>query len=181
MLIIGLIFSLFIKMDIEYYFLFLLSGILPWEFFIRSITKATTAFVDQRHILQKAKFPLEIIVLSIVFSNFFDLIVALPILLLMVFIFLKINFIAVLIYFIALLLLLIFTIGLSLLTASLNIQYRDVRFIVEAVMRLWFYATPVIYSLSLIHAKYVDFFALNPLTVVFNFFQGLVIKSKSLS
>ena len=181
MLIIGFIFSFFIKMDIKYYFLFLLSGILPWEFFLRSVTKCTTSYVDQRHIIQKAKFPLEIIVLSIIFSNLFDLLIALPILFLLGIFLVKIQLVYIFIYLIALLFFVIFTIGLSLLTSSLNVQYRDVKFITEAMLRLWFYVTPVVYSLSLIPDKFRLFFALNPLTVFFSYFQKLIIEQIALS
>src|SRR3989344_7145799 len=64
MIIIGAIFSFFIK--IPNYFLFLFSGLLPWQFFSLSLSKATQSIVNERELLQKAKFPIEAIPISIV-------------------------------------------------------------------------------------------------------------------
>src|SRR3990167_10860018 len=65
MIIMGLIFSFFIK--IPNYFLFLFIGLLSWTFFSLSIGKARPSFVNDRALLQKAKFPVEVIPLSVVF------------------------------------------------------------------------------------------------------------------
>src|SRR3989337_4058776 len=63
MIIIGVIFSYFIK--IPNYFLFLFTGLLPWQFFSLSLTKATPSIVYERSLLQKARFPIEAIPISI--------------------------------------------------------------------------------------------------------------------
>src|SRR3989304_2803226 len=68
MIIIGVIFSFFIK--IENYFLFLFSGLLPWQFISLSISKATPSIVFERALLQKAKFPIESIPVSIILATF---------------------------------------------------------------------------------------------------------------
>src|SRR3989344_4134477 len=75
MLIIGVVFSLFIK--IPNYFLFLFTGLLPWQFFSLSLSKATPSIVNERSILQKAKFPIEAIPISIILANLFNMIVSL--------------------------------------------------------------------------------------------------------
>ncbi len=64
MLIIGFVFSFFIK--VPNYFLFLFVGLLPWQFFSTSLSKATKSFVSARFLLQKTKFAKEIIPFSIV-------------------------------------------------------------------------------------------------------------------
>ena len=79
MLIIGLIFSFFIK--IPNYFLFLFSGLLLWQFFSLSVSKTTPSFIYERSLLQKAKFPKEAIPISIIISNFFNLLISLILLL----------------------------------------------------------------------------------------------------
>src|SRR4030065_2213260 len=76
MLIMGSIFSLFIINPPPNYFLFLFIGLLSWNFFSYSITKATTSIVYERTLIQKAKFPREAIPLSIVLSTFFHLLIS---------------------------------------------------------------------------------------------------------
>jgi len=165
MLIIGFVFSIFIK--IPNYFLFLLTGFLPWQFFSFSLTKATSSFVSERFLLQKAPFPKEAIPLSIIFANFFHLLVSLTLLGIYLWIFKLFIFPQILILPMVLFWLLIITIGLSLLTASLEVKYRDVGYLIHSVAMLWFYVTPVLYSLDLVPSRFLWLFTINPLTSIF--------------
>lgn len=169
MLIIGIIFSFFIK--IPNYFLFLFTGLLPWQFFSLSLNKTTGSFVNERALLQKAKFPKEVIPISIIFSNFIHLLISLLLFLIFLLVIGKLSVSGVMLIIPALLWLLAFTIGASLFTASLNVRFRDINFFVQSLMVLWFYATPILYNLSLIPTNLRLLFALNPLTSVFELFH----------
>ena len=63
-------------------------------------------------------------------------------------------------------LLLLFTIGISILFSSLNVKYRDINFIVQAMLALWFYATPIVYSLDMIPESLGMLIYLNPLSFI---------------
>ena len=169
MLIIGFIFSLFIK--IPNYYLFLLSGLLPWRFFSTSLSNTTTSFVQERSLLQKSKFPKESIPISIILSRFLQLIVSLGLLIFFLSITNKLVFPQILLLIPGLIWLLTFTVGLSLFTATLQVRYRDVNFLVQSLLLLWFYATPVLYGLALIPSRLRPIFALNPLTSIFGLFH----------
>lgn len=173
MLIIGFVFSFFIK--IPNYFLFLLTGLLPWQFFLLSLTKATSSFVSDRFLLQKASFSKEAIPLSIIFANFFHLLVSLFLLGIYLWIFKMIAFPQILVLPLVLFWLLIITIGLSLLTASLEVKYRDVGFLIHSLVMLWFYATPVLYSLDLVPRHLLWLFAFNPLTSIFEMMRWSIL------
>jgi ABC-2 type transport system permease protein len=181
MLIIGIIFRNFIKIPVTNYFLFLFTGLLPWNFFSYSLIKSTPSIVYERALIQKAKFPREAIPLSIIFSNFFHLVISL---------FLLIGFLILtrqlllfssftrMIFFISSLLwLLAFTSGFSLLSSTLNVKYRDINFFIQALVILWFYATPVIYSLQLLPQVYLPIFQLNPITYPFEMLRFSLITS----
>lgn len=171
MLIIGFIFQNFIKVPVENYFLFLFTGLLPWNFFSYSATKTTPSIVYERSLIQKAKFPREAIPLSIVFSNFFHFLASL--LLLIIFLVVSgnlsiINYQSSIINFLlSISWLLVFTSGFSLLTSALNVKYRDINFFVQALVVLWFYATPVVYSLQILPKTYLPLFQLNPIAYPF--------------
>jgi len=180
MLFIGFIFSNFITVPITNYFLFLFAGLLPWNFFSYSLTKTTPSIVYERSLIQKAKFSKEAIPLSIVFSNFFHFLISL--LLLIFYLILSGdfqlnnltvwqfgNFIFSLIWLLA------FTCGISLLTSALNVKFRDVNFFVQALIVLWFYATPVIYSLKILPKNYLSLFRFNPIAYPFEMLKhGLI-------
>ena len=169
MAVIGFIFSFFI--DIPNYFLFLFSGLLAWQFLSVSLSKATPSIVYERALLQKAKFPIEVIPLSIVLSNFFHLLVSY--LFLIIFLLLSGNakYPDILMLIPALIWLLIFTLGLALFFSSLNVIYRDVAFIVQTILVLWFYVTPVMYSLDLVPSEFYALYSINPLTSILELFH----------
>lgn len=182
MLIIGFIFQSFIKVPINNYYLFLFTGLLPWNFFSYSLTKATPSIVYERSLIQKAKFPRESIPLSIIFSNFFHFLISLLLLLIFLVISGSLKFNNLTLpqfsnFVISVVWLLSFTCGLSLLTTALNVKYRDVNFFIQALVILWFYATPVMYSLQVLPDRYFFLFQLNPLTYPFELFRSSLINS----
>ena len=70
MIVIGFIFTFLIKSPLENYYPFLFIGLLVWNFFSISLTKATPSIVYERSLIKKSKFPRSVIPLSIVLSNF---------------------------------------------------------------------------------------------------------------
>lgn len=171
MLIIGLVFQFFIPVKVNNYFLFLLTGLLPWNFLSMGLSKTTPMFVYERNLIQKAKFPRESIVLSVILSNLFHLVISLLLLIIAVIFLGKFNFLSLLLLPIALIWLTLLTIGISLITSSLNVRFRDINFFVQAVLPLWFYASPVVYSLNLIPQSLHRIFYLNPMTAILELFR----------
>lgn len=171
MLLIWFIFSLFISIPVNNYPLFLFVGLLAWQFFSFSVSSATTAFVRDRYLVQKTKFPLEVIPLSITLSNFFNFIIALLLLIVFLIIAGSLPFPNILLLLPASLALLTLTSGSALLMASLQVKYRDTKFFVQSLLMLWFYATPIIYNLEVIPPSIKVLFFLNPLTTIFELFH----------
>jgi lipopolysaccharide transport system permease protein len=167
MLIIGFIFQNFIKIISANYFIFLFIGLLVWNFFSSSLLKATPSFVFERNLIQKSKFPKSTIPLSIIFSNFFHFIISLFLLIIFLFFTNQLSLFSSLdkmgFFFGSLAWIFTFTVSFSFLTSSLNVKYRDINFFVQALIILWFYATPIIYSLQILPKEYLSFFQLNPL------------------
>lgn len=181
MIVMGFVFSLIFKFGIKNYYLFLFTGLLPWNFFSLAVTKATPRIVYDRSLIQKSNFPREVIPLSIVLSHFFHFLVSW--LMLIIFLLLTkqwqfFNLSAISYQSLAIIFLLIFSSGLSLITSSLNVFYRDVNFIVQAVILIWFYLTPIIYPLNIIPKKYRPVFNLNPLSGIFSWLQKPLVNNQ---
>ncbi len=185
MLIIGFIFQNFIRIGINNYFIFLFPGLLCWNFFSYSLTKTSPSIVYERSLIQKANFPREAIPLSIVFSNFFHFLVST--LFFIIFLLFSGNLIvsnpiiSVFYFLLSAVWLLIFTSGLSLLTSALDVKYRDVNFFIQALIILWFYATPVLYSLQSLPTDYLWIFRFNPLAYTFEVFRYSLLGSSPVS
>jgi ABC-2 type transport system permease protein len=172
MFVIGFVFKFFTKEPIENYYYYLLVGLLVWNFFSLSLSKATPSIVNERNLIKKAKFEREVIPISIILANFIHLILAFLILLvpiLMVGI-ISINNIPRLI--LGIFYLFTFTSGLSLLTSSLNVRFRDVNFFVQSILIIWFYATPIVYTIKIIPYSLMWIWRLNPMTSIVQLFQN---------
>ena len=186
MIMIGTIFQFFVPVKVENYFLFLFTGLLPWNFFSYSVTKNTPMIVNERGLIKKSKFPREAIILSIVFSNLFHMLIAWSMLLIALVadkVFVEhLNLEALFGYIFQMawtapliLWLTILTAGFSLLFSALNVKYRDVNFLVQAIMPLWFYATPVVYSLDVLPDRLSMLMYLNPLTGLIELFHATLL------
>lgn len=171
MLVIGFIFTFFMKEPVENYFLFLFIGLLAWNFFSLSLTKATPAIVNERLLIKKARFPRSVIPLSIIASNFIHFLLALLLYAGVVFAFHILFLPRLPVIFAGVILLAVFTTGLSLLTSALNVRWRDVNFFVQAALIIWFYATPIVYATTIVPASYLWFWRLNPMTSVMQLLQ----------
>lgn len=162
MLIIGTIFQFFVPIDVDNYFVFLFLGIFIWNFFSTSLSKAVGIFVNERGLLQKANFPRESLPISVILANLFHVFVGL---LLFAVFFAKWQW--QVLYIVPILLWLsFFMIGLSLFFASLNVKFRDIYFFVGILLSVWFYATPILYSLDLVPQKIESILVFNPLTLI---------------
>ncbi len=177
MLVIGFVFKFFIKEPIPNYYLYLLVGLLVWNFFSLTLTKTTPSVVNERNLIKKAKFPREVIPISIVLANFINMFISFGLLLIPVLFFGLISVSNLPMLLIGIILLLAFTIGLSLITSALDVRFRDINFLVQALLIVWFYATPVVYSIAVIPYRLIWLWRFNPLTVIVQLFQNAIVSA----
>ena len=171
MLIIGFIFTFFMKEPIPHYNYYLFIGLLAWNFFSSSLSKTTSSIVFERSLIKKSAFPRSVIPVSIIFSNIIHFLLALILYAVPVVFLNTITLLSIVPILAGLLMLFLFTIGISLLTTALNVKYRDMNFFVQAILIIWFYATPIFYSFSAIPYKFICLWRLNPLTSVIQLLQ----------
>jgi ABC-2 type transport system permease protein len=172
MLVIGFVFRFFMKEPIKNYYIYLLVGLLVWNFFSLSLTKASSSIVNERNLIKKAKFPREVIPLSIILSNLVHLLIAFTLLLVPILISSSLSVYNLPNLVLGIILLLVFTTGFSLLTSALNVRFRDVSFFVQAILVIWFYATPIVYSINVIPYELIWIWRLNPMTSIIQLFQN---------
>lgn len=166
MIVIGFVFGFFVAEPITHYYYYLFIGLLTWNFFSLSLTKATPSIVFERALIKKSAFPRAVIPLSIVCSNAVHFLVAFALYTIPVLFLGTCSVSGILDIVAGLVLLFLFTIGMSLLTASLNVRFRDINFFVSAILIIWFYATPIVYSMSMIPVGMQWLWRLNPMTSV---------------
>lgn len=142
---------------------FLLAGLFPWFWFQSSVQAATGTFVGNGGLLKKVRFPRAVLPLSVVLGNTLQFLLALPVLAL----FLVLNGHEPTIAWFALplvfVLQLVLTVGLAFFVASVTVFFRDLEHIVEVLLNLVFYATPIIYAADRVPDSYRWVIHLNPL------------------
>jgi lipopolysaccharide transport system permease protein len=130
------------------YWLFLLAGLAPWTFFAAALQSSTRSMLDNANLIRKTRFPRQLVPLSVVAAHLVSFGVMLALLLVVSFIALPraraTEWLAIplAVLFVGL------VSGLGLMVAALNVLFRDVEFIVAALLVPWFFLTPIIYPLT---------------------------------
>ncbi len=130
--------------------LFVMCGILPWNWFSGSVMASIYSVVNGASLVKKVYFPREILPISGVLSNLVHFLLALVVLLGMMLYFG--TPITVWLLFLPLIIFvqLVFTLGLALFLSAVNVYYRDTAMIMDVLMLAWFFLTPVVYSTDFI-------------------------------
>lgn len=148
------------------YPIFVYTGLLLWQFFSASLSEISNSLVGNTAILTKIYFPRLILPISITLTNLLDFIICTAILVgMMAYYHYLPNLIGLLILPLLLLICIMATLGIGLFLASVNVKYRDVRYVLPFFLQMMLFITPVIYPSS-IAGRYSWIFAVNPMTGV---------------
>lgn len=155
MITLTVVFTVLIRIaDIHRFPLFILTGLLPWNFLANSLTISTGSVVNGAHLIKKVYFPREVLPLVSVFSELIHFFLALAVLFALL-PFFRVDLTRWVIFLPLLMFIeLIFTIGLALLLSTVNVFYRDTQSIVGVVTNAWFFLTPIVYPLSTLPQNY---------------------------
>lgn len=153
------------------YPLFVFAGMLPWQFFAASVTEIGNSLVAHGGIITKVYFPRLIVPISPLIVCFIDFCISLG-LMLLILPFFAVSFrwqLFTLPLFIALAASLAW--GLGLWVASLNVRFRDFRFLVPFLMQLGLYMSPVGFSTTIIPQQWRFLYSMNPMVGVIDGFR----------
>ena len=160
------------------YSIYLIPGLLSWNFFLATVTRLSTAILDKSHILKKIAIPMYVYYLSILLSE--GLIYAISMSLGLLFL-LLVGFplswaFAALPLLMALLAL--FALGLGVSISLFVPFFRDLREVIAVVLQLWFWITPIIYVKEMIAQSYPLLLSANPLYYFIEPMQNLFLYAK---
>lgn len=150
-LVFGYVFNL--QGGIEHYAVYLLVGIVLWNFFTEATTQGLQAIVSRGDLIRKINFPKYIIIVSGTTSALINLLLNFVV----VFFFILVN--GVSLSWLALLIiplvveLYIFALALAFFLSALNVRFRDVGYLWEILLQAAFYATPILYPIATVAEK----------------------------
>lgn len=153
------------------YPIFTYAALVPWTFFASGITQATLSLVNNSTMIKKIYFPRLTLPISSILGSGVDFFIAFSIIFVLM-IFYQVPLTArILILPFLLLLAFITALGVSLWLSSLNVQFRDVRYVTPFMVQMWFWVTPVAYSSSHLPFPFNQLYALNPMAGVVEGFR----------
>src|SRR5277367_585708 len=153
------------------YPIFYYSALLPWMYFAAALQNATSTIVENQRLITKVYFPRLALPLASVLSGLVDFGVSF------------LMFVAIMAYYgirpgaavlwlpVFLLLAILTALGVGLWLSALNAIYRDVRYVLPFLVQFWMFASPVVYSSSLVPVKWRWLYGLNPMAGVIEGFR----------
>lgn len=175
MLVYTLVFKTIMRVDVPQFPVFVLAGLLPWTVISVSIVGAAHCLLNNQGLIRKVAVPQMVYPIAVVASKLVDLVLSLLPLALIATALGRPPGLSWLGLIPSLVLVALFSSGLALLFSSLTVFYRDMRHLIDILIQVWFYVTPVIYPASYLEKlpypalRYV--LAANPATPIVRCFQ----------
>jgi lipopolysaccharide transport system permease protein len=153
------------------YPVFYFAAVIPWMYFSTALTSTTNVVVENQRVITKVYFPRLILPISSVLSGLVDFAIGFVLLVIFTLAYgLRPGLVALLLP-VLLLIAVLTALGVGLWLSALNALYRDVRYVIPFVVQFWMFASPVVYSSSLIPGKWRWLYGLNPMAGVIDGFR----------
>ena len=148
MLVFTIVFTVLLPSQIERYPIFLLCGLLPWNFFSAGVMVGITSITGNANLVKKVYFPREVLTISSVLANLVNFLLGLVVLFAVLLI--SRSPLSPWLWLLPLVILIetCFVLGVALVLSTLNVFYRDTIMIMDVVMLAWFFLTPVVYPIA---------------------------------
>jgi len=170
----ALVFGVIQKNNIPHYTYFVFVGLLPWIWFSTSVGSGASTISDRRDLLTKVRFPAQVLPATVVATNLVNFLLSLPLMFALGAVFGVWPNVHALAFPLVLFAQLVFTLAVTFIVSALNVRFRDLQHIIQNVLTLWFFITPVLYIPNAVPevARRLYLIA-NPMAVIINSYQGI--------
>lgn len=169
-----LIFSVYMRVEMENYAVFVMAGLLPWLWFSSSLQLGARSVLDGGELLKKVFFPPQVLPAVTVLANFVNFLLSLPLLFGFVLLF-GVHVGWSLVALLPLMLIqLVLTYGLTLIVAAVTVRYRDVAQLLNNLLMVWFFVSPVLYPANMVPSKFAALLAANPMAPLLMGYQNVL-------
>ena len=153
------------------YPIFAYAALVPWTFFANGLTQSSNSLVGNANLIKKVYFPRLVVPASSVISGLVDFVLAFIVLIGMMLVYGIIPTFNIVWLPFLLLLAFVTSLGVGLWFSALNVQFRDVRYIVPFLTQFWLFATPIAYPSSLLAEPWRTLYGINPMVGVVEGFR----------
>ncbi len=167
------------------YPIFSYAGLLPWTFFAQGLSQSSGSLVGSANLLKKVYFPRLVIPISAVLGGLVDFAISLAVLVGMMAYYRIWPSVTIIFLPLLLLLAVASALGVGIWLAALNVEYRDVRYVVPFFVQIWLFVTPVIYPASKVAGKLAELglpawlYGINPMVGVVEGFRWALLGTGS--
>lgn len=175
------IFTRFVPVDTSGvpYILFSYTAVVPWTLLATSITDMAISLVQNMNLVGKIYFPREVLPISVLLARLVDFGISILLLAVLVLFYQRpISFAGLLYLPLILGIQLVLILGLGIGSAALNVFYRDVDPLLKLGVQIWFYASPIIYPMSLVPENWQWLYFLNPMAGVIEGYRDVLIYNR---
>jgi lipopolysaccharide transport system permease protein len=176
--VLTIIFTFFIPVDTGKtpYIIFSYTALVPWTLLSGALSDMTSSLVENMQLITKIYFPREVLPFSALLARIFDFVVSyLVLFLLLLYYRIEIQPAAWLFLPIVIAIQLVLMFGLGLGLSAMNVFYRDVRPLLGLVIQIWFYASPIIYPLSMVPERIRPYYFLNPMAGILESYRAILV------
>jgi lipopolysaccharide transport system permease protein len=161
------------------YPIFSFAALVPWTLFVYGLTQSSNSLVGSANLIRKVYFPRLVIPISTLFSGVADFLIALAVLIGMMIWYGIVPGVNVIWVPFFVLLALVTSLGVGLWLSALNVEYRDVKYVVPFLTQFWLFATPIAYPSSLLHEPWRTVYGLNPIAGVVEGFRWALLDTQT--
>lgn len=161
------------------YPIFAYAALVPWTFFANGLRHSSTSLVGNASLINKVYFPRLVIPISSVLSGVVDFLLAFVVLLLMMWFYGTTPTAAAAWLPLLLLLALVTALGVGLWLTAMNVQFRDISYVVPFLIQAWMFATPIAYPSSLLAEPWRTIYGINPMVGVVEGFRWALLGTDS--
>lgn len=166
--------------DVEHFPVYLLTGIVLWNFFTEATMLGASSVVSRSDLIRKISIPRYLVVLSSSVSALINLGISLVVVLL----FALLNGVAPrwewILVFLVIFELFVFSLGIAFLLATAFVKYRDITYVWEIILQAGFYASAIIFPLTMVPSELHKWFFLNPIVQIIQDARFLIIGSEDI-
>jgi len=168
-------FDYIMRIRVKDFPIFFMCGYLPWSYLAASLGLALTSLSESGYMIKAVYFPREVLPLSTILSCLVHFLITFLFVFPVLMIFGYFPTWAILALPVIILFQSLFTFGLCLFLSSIHVYFRDIRYILDVILTIWFWVTPIAYPVSLIPDQFLFVYKLNPMTLFVTAYRDVLI------
>jgi lipopolysaccharide transport system permease protein len=181
MIVLTIVFSKIAKLPSEGvpYPLLVLVGMIPWQLFSSALSESSNSLISNASLLTKVYFPRIILPSSTIIATLVDFVISMILVFILMIYYNQIPSYRIIFMPFFLLLVLISSLGIGFFVASVNVKYRDFRYIVPFFVQFGLYITPVGFTSQIVSENWKLYYYLNPMAGAIDGFRWALLSNQS--